>query len=234
MLVLVGCGFVGSIFATEYLRRAFAGEIPLPLRFVDGDVWERRNAANQNVSLVDATEGYAKADTMALLAQQFEKPAESVVDRIVPGNWRKVLEDARVIVDAVDNLKTRQLLYDKGLALNVPVCHVGITESGTGTVEWSHPKHDTFHLAPHRTADKVIVDPESGVLKPCELARMRGVGLNVGFAAAMSVALFLGFDPEVNIAEGDSRGWLTEWQATPSSFFPVGETWTRLTEVGNG
>jgi len=229
-IVLVGCGFLGSLFTEEFLKHCFAGELPRSFRFIDDDAWERRNAANQNVTLRQAMQGIGKAESLAQLAAAYEREAEGRQTRLTERNAAELLGDAWVIVDAVDNLKTRHLLYDVGLGKRIPVLHLGIAhEQGTGTVEWSHPEHDTFALAPQRTIGKTIVDPESGVTPPCELASMRAAGWMTAFAAAVSLSGFFGFDV-IHVLPDKERGWLTEWRTTPAGFFPVKETWSRLEE----
>lgn len=225
-IAVVGCGFVGSIFTTEFLKRMYAGKLQGAFRFIDDDTVETRNSANQNFLPCDA--GKPKAEVLADLAERCGKPAMAVVGRLAEENAFQLLEDATLIVDGVDNLVTRQLLWSVGMALEVPVLHLGIAEDGTGKVEWSHPRHDTFSLAPQHTAGKTIRDPESGVTPPCQLARMRGVGLNVGFAAAMAAAIYCGFDPESHLDGQDSRHTLTEWAASPMGHRPIPETWETI------
>lgn len=228
MIKVVGCGFVGSIFATEFAKLAFAGDMPREFLFIDGDTWERRNAANQNVGLLEATEQKPKAQTIADMVRGYEKEAEWEHARVTEDNISMLLHGARVIVDAVDNNKTRQLLYGYGLGQQVPVLHLGISEMGTGTVDWSHPEHDTFALSPAKQAGKPpIKDPKTSHLPPCELASMRSVGWNTSYCAAMALALYLGFDAWGWI-QGDPRGWMTEWQANRQGYQPVQETWSHV------
>lgn len=224
-IVVVGCGFVGSVFTDEILKRMYAGKLPYNFRFVDFDTIDDRNFANQNFTLNDV--GRKKADVLDERAMRAGKMTEAVTERLTAENADQHLKGAVMIVDGVDNLATRQLLWSYGMANNIPVMHLGIAsdEQSTGKVEWSHPKHDTFSLSPARTAGKTIKDPESGVQPPCELARMRGVGLNIGFAAAMSAAIYLGFDPESNLNGQDPKGWMTEWIAGPMSHSPNKFTW---------
>jgi hypothetical protein len=222
-LALVGCGFVGSVFTTEMLKRCFAGKIPLDFHFIDDDTVEARNCANQNFS--QANIGQPKAQVMQGLALDADRAATYVATRLTPENIDALLGDATLIVDGVDNLATRQLLWGYGMRTGTPVLHIGITEQGTGKVEWTHPAHQTFSLRPEHTAGKDIPDPASGVTPPCELARMRGVGLNAGFAAACAAAIYFGFDPESHLKGDTSPGWLTEWHASPMGFLPQTETW---------
>lgn len=229
MLALVGCGFVGSIFATEYGKLAYAGELPSPVRCFDGDTWERRNAANQDVTVQVADRGEAKAITVARGLSDYYLDATGTQVRITADNIDALLGDAYVIIDAVDNLATRQLLYYFGMRTKCPVLHLGISGMGTGTVEWSTPTFDNFALAPQRLIGKPPVqDPESGVTPPCELARMRAVGWNTSYCAAVALALFQGFDTWSHLAGQRSHGWLTSWRAHNEGFLPIRDQWVHI------
>ena len=225
MIGVIGQGFVGSILISEFARIAYAGVMPRTFRLLDDDRWELRNAANQQVTLAQAEEAKGKAETMAAYLRDMNFEAEGIKTRVTEENADELLEGARVIVDAVDNLATRQLLYRVGIQMNVPVLHLGISQMGTGVVDWSHEQHDTFHLAPYRTLGKTIVDPTSGVTPPCELARMRSVGWMTSYAAATALSLYLGFDPWGHLGGEDSRGYLTEWATSEFAINPMRDTW---------
>lgn len=226
---VVGCGFVGSVFLTEFVKRCFAGKMDIEFILLDDDTVEDRNCANQNFMLVDA--GRSKAQVMAELVERNNLLATWKKVRVTEENIRDLLGDCQLVVDGVDNLATRQMLWAHAHETNTPVVHIGITQMGTGSVEWSHPKHDTFSLSPKKTVGKTIVDPQSGVTPPCELARMRGVGLNVGLAAAWAVSIFLGFDPEAHFNGQASAQTFTEWQATLCGVVPQRSTWEQFDDL---
>lgn len=225
-ITVVGCGFVGSIFTDEMLKRMFAGKLPQAFRFIDYDTVDDRNAANQNFLVSD--QGKLKAEVMLERAIKSGKHADMLPEKLTIDNINHFLDGAVLIIDAVDNLEARQLLWNHAIATGVPVLHLGISEQGTGKVEWTHPQHDTFSLSPKHTFGKEIKEPESGVTPPCELARMRGVGLNTGFAAAMAAAIYFGFDPEAHLKGELSHDWMTEWASTPMGFMPIRETWAKI------
>lgn len=225
-IAVVGCGFVGSVFMSEFIRRCYAGKMQIEFLLLDDDTVEERNCANQNFMLSDA--GKPKAHAMALLAEQNNMQATWKKVRVTDENIHELLAGVELVVDGVDNLASRQLLWSWSHQTSVPMLHIGITQMGTGAVEWTHPKHDTFSLRPALTVGKKIVDPPSGVTPPCELARMRGVGLNAGFAAAVAVSIYLGFDPESFLDGQASSGTFTEWQATPTGFLPQRATWEQV------
>lgn len=225
-IAVVGCGFVGSVFTDEFLKRCFAGKLPIDFVFIDDDTVSQRNCANQNFDFMDMKK--PKAEVLAARALRFDRTATSEVKRLTLENSDELLKDAELVIDAVDNLETRQLLYGHGIVHKVPVLHIGISPLATGVVEWTYPGHETFSLRPAQTAGREIKDPESGVTPPCELARMRGVGLNIGFAAACAASIYCGFDAEGHLDGKEAQGTLTEWQASASGFFPQRETWENV------
>lgn len=229
MISVVGCGFVGSVFVTEFLKRAYAGKLPHPFQFIDDDTVEARNCANQNFQLGDI--GRPKAEVMHSLAIAQDRMATYHQTRLTLHNMDTLLDGSTLVIDGVDNLETRQMLWGYGMRTSTPVLHIGISEQGTGKVEWSHPEHETFSLRPQMTVGKTLVDPESGITPPCELARMRGVGLAAGFAAACAAAIYLGFDPESHLKGESPQGWFTDWHATPTGYLPQTDTWSAARHV---
>jgi molybdopterin/thiamine biosynthesis adenylyltransferase len=230
-VTVVGCGFVGSLFTREFLPHTFAGVLPLDFRFIDDDTWEERNAANQQVDLLTAAAGEPKAETMAKLALSFRRLADWQQTRLTAKNADALLGGSWIIVDAVDNHATRTLLYEYGMDHKIPVLHLGITEMGTGSVEWSYPGHDRWHLAPHQRLGKgAVKDPTSGVTPPCELAAMRACGWATSHAAAIAASLYFGFDP-YGFQPGlkGERGWLSLFRITSKGGFDaVPELWSRI------
>jgi hypothetical protein len=170
---------------------------------------------------------------MATLAQQYDRDASSVVTRLTEENIDELLVDVDLLVDAVDNLATRHLLYNYGVRHDIPVLHLWLDAlMGAGQVEWNYRNHDTFGLSPLRLVGKTPpADPESGVQPPCELVRMRAAGWHVSYMAAIAVALYYGFDPLSYLAdEAPCHGWLTEWATTAHGYLPVRATWERVSE----
>lgn len=226
MITMVGAGFVGSILFTEYVRLAFAGQLWHPFHIIDDDTLERRNCANQNFELREATKAVPKAQALANWGSRNEVDTKWTRKRVTASNIAVLMKDTTCIIDAVDNLDTRQLLHQYGLKIGVPVLHIGVAADGHGKIEWSQRGHDTFSLAAHRLIGKPMpTDPESGSTPPCELVRLRGVGLNLGLAGARALAIYLGFDPMEYFPPGDAKGWFTNWAASPYGHEPIKELW---------
>lgn len=202
-IVLVGCGFLGSIFAEELAKRLFAFDDNTHVVCVDSDAFERRNAANQNTNL--NSEGVAKADWIDGIFASYNVPSSARVVRVVKENVAEVLGKPRLIVSAVDNMPTRRLLWYYAKQHQIPLLHLGVSQEGTGAVEWTIGDYDTWSLSPLLTiGQRKKIESDVNLpreLKPCELIAFRGVGLNIGIAAAKAVGIWMSFDAEKEIAQ---------------------------------
>lgn len=221
-MAVIGTGFVGSVFAEEFAKLAFAGKLRVPVVCVDDDTIDHRNVANQQFTLDQL--GQAKATVTAAVLTAHGLDAHARVERLEPetanaqiATWLEDTYEPQVtlLVNAVDNLATRQLVWLLGQVLNVPVLHLGLSTLGIGVVEWSTPDADYCSLSPARTAGKTIPDPPSGVTPPCELVKLRALGWNTAHAAAKAAACYLGFDPTAVAPDPDhSAGFCTAWVAS--------------------
>jgi molybdopterin/thiamine biosynthesis adenylyltransferase len=213
-IALIGCGFLGSIFLEELLKRLFAANRKdVEFLLVDYDHFEERNAANQNCTPKNAST--YKVHRMAALAEEYGFTAHCAIHRINKKTGAGYLGQPDLIVDALDNLEARHLVYFMAMELSIPSLHLGITEWGQGTVEWVVPPgHDTWHLSPLEL--KIYPEAEQEKLPPCQLVQMRGVGLNMGLAAAKAVTLALKEDIEEYFDYGPQlkEPVYTNWSAT--------------------
>ena len=221
-VTLVGCGFLGSILLEELCKRAFAFGESLFFSLIDDDEFESRNAANQNVSLADVEEGLYKSKRAWQICKSYNQKALRHQIFLDNGNVDELIQKpVALVIDAVDNLPTRQLLWKQALKLDIPVLHLGISQGGTGKVEWTLGKgFDNFSLSPVALAGRSIKEiqalTEVETLPPCELVAFRGLGLNTALAAAKAVFIYFGFDPEreiLNASDGEI-GVATSWNAS--------------------
>src|SRR4051812_43383544 len=116
-ITLVGCGFLGSIIATELGKLAFAGELPDTFNLVDFDRVDHRNAANQNFTRKD--EGRYKVDVLADQLRLMHINVDWHAARLHADStfW---LAGSRLIIDAVDNLEARQCLWAYAMRTGIP------------------------------------------------------------------------------------------------------------------
>lgn len=237
MIALVGCGFLGSLLAEEIGKRWFAFQEGEAIRLIDFDTVEERNCANQNFTRNNA--GDLKTEAVHERLEQYQVAVDSFAEKLVKENINTLLpvdgdDPVTLIVSAVDNIPTRNLLWYYAKQHHIPLLTLGISQSGTGTVEWTWEEHDSYSLSPLATLGQqkklgsLANVPKE--LKPCELVAFRGLGLNMAVAAAKAIGIFKGFDAETVLdQEPLPRSVLTVWDATNT-----GHTLRQTAEVPHG
>lgn len=217
-VALVGCGFLGSLFSVEMAKRAFAFKEELMVGAIDPKMVEGRNAANQlfDPGMAD----HNKAELISKVFGWYGLVAKWSPDKVTEDNIND-LQPYDFIVCAVDNIPARQLLWKYAVGRDIPLLSMGISQGGTGSVEWTKLPFDNNSFSPMQLANvpeaKLKKMGEVKKLPPCELVGFRGLGLNVALAAAKSYWIYRGFDPELHVLgqiEGGPKGMITSWQAT--------------------
>lgn len=214
-VAIVGCGFIGSHLAEEIAKLFYSQDLfPFRFVFIDFDEWEERNAANQNVSFSVASKNEYKAITCAEMANAYpNNEAVGVVEKVDAKNAIEILKDTVLVIDAVDNIPTRQLLWAlaKGGATG-PCMHVGISRKGDGIINWSSPIFDTFPFNPNNIAGRVLAEQDFKE-PPCEMYKYRASGTVLFQATAKAVAFFFGKDPWDYLECGGvlEKGIMTCW-----------------------
>lgn len=211
-IVIIGCGFIGSHLADELPKLFFSQDMPATFRFIDYDEWEHRNAANQNVSGEIAQSGENKAVTCARYASMYPGiTAEAIPEKLVATNAQELLTGADLIIDAVDNIPTRQILW--GFAKSGSVCacmHTGISRQGDGIINWSSPNFDTFPFKPGNIAGRKLKEQDIKE-PPCEMYRHRTAGVILVQGIAKAAALFMNLDPWGVLEGAEEQGMMTCW-----------------------
>lgn len=218
MIALVGCGFLGSLFAEELSKRLMAFELGgTIIKLIDSDTFEQRNAANQNCRLIHANE--PKAEVMAQLVSEYGLAARHAVVRVTEDNINAVLEGVTFVVDAVDNLETRHLLWRWCKGHDIPLMHLGISQAGTGCVDWTYKEFDSWSLSPIALAAQGGAAPAGPVeaLPPCELVAFRGLGFNTALCGAKAYGIWQGLDAENEVGNDLEAGLMTVWQTENKS-----------------
>ncbi|MCL2472968.1 MAG: HesA/MoeB/ThiF family protein [Treponema sp.] len=121
---IVGCGGLGC-YAAEFLARMGLGHITV----IDGDVYAVSNLNRQLYSL-EATIGQSKAQEAKkrLLQVRADMSAEAVDVFIDEENAGEFLKNHDVIIDALDNVKTRLLLERTAKKLGIVLVHGAVRE----------------------------------------------------------------------------------------------------------
>jgi hypothetical protein len=209
MITLVGCGFLGSLTLEEWAKRAFGFQLAAPIRLIDFDQFEERNSANQNVTRRKAMGHPQKVDVMAGMLEEYSIPAEPIAQKLTAENTDKMLEDTTLLVSALDNVEAHDQLWYWAQKAKVPLLHLGISQGGTGRVEWTFGEHDSWSLSPIARLGQKYKDANVK-LKPCELVGFRGLGLNTAMAGAKALGIWHGVDPEHEIEDVQPQ-MLTVW-----------------------
>lgn len=138
---VVGCGGLGG-YVIEMLARLGIGCITA----IDGDVFEETNLNRQLFSSVNNL-GQNKALAAKLRVNEINPDVivNSVDDYISEENYADILKGADVIVDAVDDIKTRFLLQRFAADLNIPLVH-GAISGWFGQVSTIMPNDNTLNL----------------------------------------------------------------------------------------
>jgi hypothetical protein len=179
------------------------------MRLIDYDKFEERNAANQNVSRRKAMAQRPKVDVMADLLGEYGIPVEPIADKLTEENVDKILEDTSLLVSALDNVEAHDRVWAWAIANKIPLLHLGISQGGTGRVEWTLGDHDSWSLSPIARLGQKYKDANVK-LKPCELVGFRGLGLNTAMAGAKALGIWHGVDPEHELEDVQPQ-MLTVW-----------------------
>lgn len=211
-IVVIGCGFIGSHVADELPKLMYSQDKTAHFVFVDYDHWEARNAANQNVSGREASAEEFKADTCVRYASSYSGiTAEAMNVKLTAGNAQEVLAGADLIIDCVDNIPTRQLLWGFALAgVTGPVMHTGISRQGDGIINWSSPTFDTFPFKPGSVAGRNLKEQDVKE-PPCEMYKYRTAGVFLVQGIAKAAAFYMGLDPWNMLEGAEDFGSMTCW-----------------------
>jgi molybdopterin/thiamine biosynthesis adenylyltransferase len=116
---IAGMGGLGSP-AAIYLAAAGIGT----LRIADNDIIELSNL-NRQVLHWEENIGGEKADSAAVKLKKLnpEIKIETITETITEANASRLVGDADIIVDAMDNLPTRYILNKTAIKKGIPFCH---------------------------------------------------------------------------------------------------------------
>ncbi|MGE5397928.1 MAG: HesA/MoeB/ThiF family protein [Chitinophagales bacterium] len=145
---VIGCGGLGG-YVIENLARLGIGKISV----WDGDVFEEHNLNRQILSdtnligesKIEAAKCRVKAINPSILFHGYQQK----IDKSTPEEF---LTNHKVLVDAVDNIKSRMVISDLGRRSNLPVVH-GAVGGWWGQVSTQYPGDGTL--------EKIYADAKS-------------------------------------------------------------------------
>lgn len=138
---VVGCGGLGG-YIIEFLARIGLGHLTL----IDGDVFAASNLNRQLISL-ETNLGKNKTAEAKKRAKEIRSDLSiEVFDSFLDDkNAREILKGHDVIIDALDNIKTRLLIEKTADALGVPLVH-GAVEAWRAQISTVFPGDFTLSL----------------------------------------------------------------------------------------
>lgn len=229
VITLVGCGFIGSHLAEELPKLLFSQQIfSCTFRFIDFDTWEERNAANQHVNVYTASSNEYKAETCGKYVEGYpDYDIEVITEKLTPKNAKDLLDGSTLIIDAVDNIPTRQLLWGFAKSGRAGPClHVGISRKGDGIINWSSPGFDTFPFNPASVAGRKLAEQDFKE-PPCEMYKYRAAGMSLIQTTAKAVSFFFGRDPWKILGKDlVEKGMMTVWQTDDQGYDLILEDYT--------
>lgn len=161
---IVGLGGLGG-FAVEILSRTGIGK----MRLIDGDVFEESNLNRQLLSH-SGTLGHSKARTAEIRVHQINPSTEveSFDSFIDQDNIENLLHGVEVVVDCLDNLKTRFLLEKQCKYLNIPMVS-GAVAGFQGQVMTIFPEDEGLIkiFGPETALPERGIETRIGTLAPC-------------------------------------------------------------------
>lgn len=137
---VIGCGGLGG-YVIEVLGRIGVGKITV----VDGDVFDKSNLNRQLLS-DEASLGYNKAlkakDRLNVINSEIK--VNAITEMLNLKNGIEIINGHDVIIDALDNIKSRLLLEDLCGATQIPLIH-GSVGGWYGQVSTIYPGDNILH-----------------------------------------------------------------------------------------
>lgn len=131
LIVIVGVGALGSHFLL------LARNLPVAFKVIDDDRVEAKNILSQFHTKMGKGKNKATA-IQASLRGLYDIKIDAVPHRLTADNVDKLLGNASLIVDCVDNGATRVLIQKFAKANNIPCLHGALSAGGEfGLAQWT-------------------------------------------------------------------------------------------------
>ena len=138
-ITIVGAGGLGGYIIEQFARLGVGS-----LRIIDNDVFETSNLNRQIYSDTDRV-GKSKAETAGERVNQINPDVEVsiIIQRLVDSNAGDFLEGSDLVIDAVDNIKTKLLIQDTCMKTGKAFIH-GAVGARSGQVSLVLPGQNTL------------------------------------------------------------------------------------------
>lgn len=196
---IVGCGALGSCLA-DMLARAGVGRLTV----IDRDLIELTNLQRQVLyDEQDLADALPKAEAARRRLSRINSTIriDAVVDDVNPSNVQRLVSDADVIVDGLDNFETRYLLNDVSVKHGIPYVYGGAVATHGMTATFL--PHAAPAGRPAREWDahagpclRCVFDaaPPAGATQTCDTAGVLGplIGIIANWQAVEAIKILTG------------------------------------------
>lgn len=201
---VIGVGALGSSFSLELAKKLNALGVPASFFLYDYDDVEERNVVAQEFYPNEI--GVNKAEALAARLSFFPLEVKPINKKVQLSDFPKILkpfgddddEVTKVVVDCVDNYKTREDLWLAAKSFGFPLLHLAISEAKFGYVGWTLGEFCSYPVTPAsinaEQRKELLNRKKENTIPPCELSSYRGLILNTSMAGVYAMALFLGFN----------------------------------------
>jgi len=186
---VVGCGGLGSALITLLARYPLGG-----MRLIDRDIVEESNLAHQILfTAEDAGGGATKCEAAAAYARRInpEINCEAVFADLRVRNADTILSGADIVIDGLDNWRTRFLINDWCMKNRVPYVYGGVVEDEATAKAVVPGKTSCLRcLLPE--------PPEPGTTRTCDVygVHLPVISVAAGVMVDIAVRIFAGQAPE--------------------------------------
>lgn len=128
---ICGAGAIGSNLINNLLRQGVTN-----ITVIDMDRVEAKNAVTQIYTLRDV--GQKKTAALKSLMHQATRKVIGAVDKeLRQNNATKLLKGHDLVIDAFDNWKSRILVKNVCIKLQIPCVHAGMSDNGFSEIKWN-------------------------------------------------------------------------------------------------
>ena len=207
-ILIVGCGLLGSMIARPIAAFATSLAVGISVTIVDYDKVENRNSPGDLE--VPTKIGEYKTDVVAHVYEAAGIPVKIQRTRVTEKSlW--LAKGHSIIIGALDNVPSRQLLLKASKMYKIPYIDLGLHNVG-GQVSWSHGDITTMPFVGISKGYKPSEEKEPA----CALVATRVYSAIVTECAAISVFIYIsGHDPSgfvyMNTGSAAENGDMVNW-----------------------
>lgn len=201
---MVGAGAVGSAFIQELSKLLTAIGPHTTIHVFDDGLVESRNLGTQEFFPSDI--GKPKVEVLAercshsnlqIIPHQIRITEENAFEELLV-NTEVINDERHILLDGVDNVESRLLLWDLGFDNRKKILHLAIGFAGVGYINWSNGiQNDTFQMSRLHVGNETLaeyIEAGEDELPPCQLIAHRKLIADIGYMGSQAYAAYIAGD----------------------------------------